>query len=637
MTQEKFIEKAKKIHGDKYDYSKVVYKGCNNEVIVIDKNTKEEKAVKPKYFLNNKSNYIRITKEEKANIFIKKSKEKFGDRFDYSKVKYADSQTPITLICKEHGEFNIDMYKHLYYENGGCPLCNSKIEKEEKANAFIKKSKEKFGDRFDYSKVVYVNSQTPVTLICKEHGEFSVNMYRHLYSKDGLCPLCNKSSVNCGNRQPLLFSRGGVKHLSTEYIIKRCKYIYGDKYDYSKIEYKGGNVKTEKIEIVCPIHGSFFKIYDNIQKRDCGCPKCAKEKSIEKWKLNSIVSNANKFIERSKKKFGDRFDYSEVVYVNSQSPIILICKEHGLRFSTTPNVHLNSRFGGCKKCYNKYIESLKNLNKPKKPKLTEEERKEKRRECEEKHFIKKATNKFGNRYDYSEIKYVNCDTPVNIIDKELNNEIFSIKPCNFLKSKNGRPDKIHITTEQFIEMAKRVHGNKYDYSKVDYKGDKIKVCIICPKHGEFWQTPHNHLHVRMGSGCPKCSTSRLEESIFYRLKKENIEFKTQYTDKKIFGNMRGDFFIKSYNVMIECQGEQHFQKCSIFHKGYSGKFSNQLKRDYNFNKCCKNANIKLFYYFPKNNVKNIDYINDKKFNGIYTEENTFTNIDSLMSCIKCIR
>lgn len=618
MTQEKFIEKAKKMHGDKYDYSKVVYKGCNNEVIVIDKNTKEEKTVKPKYFLN----YIRITKEEKANIFIKKSKEKFSDRFDYSEVKYADSQTPITLICKEHGEFNIDMYKHLYYEDGGCPLCNSKREKEEKANAFIKKSKEKFGDRFDYSKVVYVNSQTPVILICKEHGEFSVDMYRHLYSKDGLCPLCNK--------------RSGVKHLSTEYIIKRCKYIYADKYDYSKIEYKGGNAITEKIEIVCPIHGSFFKIYDNIQKRDCGCPKCAKEKSIEKRKLNSIVSNANKFIERSKKKFGDRFDYSEVKYVNAQTPITLICKEHGTRFSTIPNVHFNSRFGGCKECHKRYIESIKKEKKVR-INLTEEERKERKIEHLKNNFIKKAINKFGNRYDYSEVKYINGNTLVNIIDKELNNEIFSIKPYNFLQSKNGRPDKFHITTEKFIEMAKRVHGNKYDYSKVDYKADKIKVCIICPKHGEFWQTPHNHLHARMGSGCPKCSSSRLEENIFYRLKKENIEFKAQYTDKKIFGNMRGDFFIKSYNVIIECQGEQHFQECSIFHKGYAGKFSNQLKRDYNFNKCCKNANIKLFYYFPKNTVKNIDYINDKKFNGIYTEENTFTNIDSLMTCIKCIR
>ena len=545
MTQEKFIEKAKKMHGDKYDYSKVVYKGCNNEVIVIDKNTKEEKTVKPKYFLGGKSNYIRITKEEKANIFIKKSKEKFGDRFDYSKVKYADSQTPITLICKEHGEFNIDMYKHLYYEDGGCPLC----EKEEKANAFIKKSKEKFGDRFDYSKVVYVNSQTPVTLICKEHGEFSVDMYRHLYSKDGLCPLCNKSSVNGGNRQPLLFSRGGVKHLSTEYIIKRCKYIYADKYDYSKIEYKGGNATTEKIEIVCPIHGSFFKIYDNIQKRDCGCPKCAKEKSIEKRKLNSIVSNANKFIEKSKEKFGERFDYSEVEYINSQ-------------------------------------------------------------------------------------------TLVNIIDKKLNNETFSVKPYSFLNSVDGRPDIVKssaLATEDFIKKARKIHGDKYDYSKVVYHKTHEKVCIICPIHGEFWQTPHDHLSsLRNGCGCPKCSNvvSKLEESVINRLLKEDIKFKKEYINKKIFGKMRGDFFIKSYNVMIECQGRQHFEKCNTLHHAYGGNLSGQIKRDYSFNKCCENANIKLLYYFNKSDVKGIDYLNDKKFNGIYTKENTFTNIDNLIAHIK---
>lgn len=573
MTQEKFIEKAKAFYGDRYDYSKVVYSGWDGEVTVIDKNTKEEKKVKPKYFL----------------------------------------------------------YDHKYKK--GKPMT-----KEERANAFIKKSKEKFGDKFDYSKVVYVDSHTPVTLICKEHGEFSVDMYKHLYSKDGLCPLCNKRSVNGGNRQPLLFSRGGVKHLSTEYIIKRCKYIYADKYDYSKIEYKGGNATTEKIEIVCPIHGSFFKIYDNIQKRDCGCPKCAKEKSIEKRKLNSIVSNANKFIEKSKEKFGDRFDYSEVVYVNSQTPVILTCKEHGVRFSTIPNVHLNSRFGGCKRCHEQYIESIR--VKPKRTKLTEEERKERRREYEKTNFIERATKKFGERFDYSEVEYINSQTLVSIIDKKLNNETFSVKPYSFLNSVDGRPDIVKssaLATEDFIKKARKIHGDKYDYSKVVYHKTHEKVCIICPIHGEFWQTPHDHLSsLRNGCGCPKCSNavSKLEESVINRLLKEDIKFKKEYINKKIFGKMRGDFFIRSYNVMIECQGRQHFEKCNTLHHAYGGNLSGQIKRDYNFNRCCKNANIKLLYYFNKSDVKGIDYLNDKKFNGIYTKENTFTNIDNLITHIK---
>jgi hypothetical protein len=50
-----------------------------------------------------------------------------------------------------------------------------------------------------------------------------------------------------------------------------------------------------------------------------------------------------------------------------------------------------------------------------------------------------------------------------------------------------------LTTEEFIEKARLKHGDKYDYSKVDYQGSKVKVCIICPKHGEFWQRPNDIL------------------------------------------------------------------------------------------------------------------------------------------------
>ena len=420
MTQEEFISRAKAIYGDKYDYSKVVYRGVNNKVIVIDKCTGEERLKKPKKLLY-RDKYKRLTREEKTNAFIRKSREKFGDKFDYSKVEYIDSQTPVTLICKEH-------------------------------------------------------------------GEFSVNMYRHLYSKDGLCPFCHMSIADESG-----IRRGGVRRLSTNYLIEKCQYFYGDKYDYSNVEYKGGSSREEVVEIVCPKHGSFFKRIDNINKRDCGCPMCAKERK----KQNDIILNANRFIERSKKKFGDKFDYSEVEYVDAQTPVTLTCKEHGTRFSTTPLNHFSGKFGGCRECWVQYLSSIRKSDnpKPKKPKLTEEERKERRIESNKRHFIERSIRKFGNRFDYSRVEYIDGNTPVSIIDKEINNEIFSIKPCTFLRSSDGRPDKFHKKTntrEEFIERARKFHGDKYDYSKVVYKGDKVKVCIICPKHGEFWQLPHNH-------------------------------------------------------------------------------------------------------------------------------------------------
>ena len=554
MTQEEFINKSKAIYEDRFDYSKVVYEGWDKKVIVFDNYAKKERLMNPKHLLYRYKRYTRLTKKERSDIFIRKSKEKFGDKFDYSKVKYVDSQTPVTLICKEHGEFD-------------------------------------------------------------------VNMYTHLYSKDGLCPSC---------RDEREVKIGGAHCLSTNHIIKKCQHIYGDKYDYSKVEYKGGNAKKEVVEIICPKHGSFFKIYDNIQKRDCGCPICAREEK----KFNGIIFNATNFIEKSKIKFGNKFDYSEVEYINCRTPITLICKEHGIRFSITPMNHLTSRFGGCKECHSRFMSSIKNLGKSH-HKLTKEEKEERSRERRKKRFIKRAMDKFGDRFDYSKVEYVNKNTPVNIIDKESDNEVFSISPYNFLYSVHGR--KKIMTTEKFIEKARKFHGDKYDYSKVEYKGDKTNICIICPIHGEFWQTPHNHLNIaRGGCGCPKCShmTSKLEENVINRLTKENIKFKRNYINKEKFGKMRGDFFIKSYNVMIECQGKQHFEEENSFHRAYGGSLSKQIKRDYNFNKCCKDANIKLLYYFNEDNAKGVDYLNDEKFNGIYTERNTFTDMNSLILCIK---
>lgn len=97
-----------------------------------------------------------------------------------------------------------------------------------------------------------------------------------------------------------------------------------------------------------------------------------------------------------------------------------------------------------------------------------------------------------------------------------------------------------LTTEEFIEKAIRIHGNKYDYSKVDYQKTDIKVCIICPIHGEFWQIPSNHIHKTHPKGCPKCgSESRIikntfinQETFISKLKKHHPEY--DYSITKYF-------------------------------------------------------------------------------------------------------
>lgn len=83
------------------------------------------------------------------------------------------------------------------------------------------------------------------------------------------------------------------------------------------------------------------------------------------------------------------------------------------------------------------------------------------------------------------------------------------------------------TTQEFIEKAKKIHGNKYDYGKVNYVNNKTKVCIICPEHGEFWQTPRAHICKQ--HGCPKCNESRLERDIRILLTTNSIRYETEKT------------------------------------------------------------------------------------------------------------
>ena len=121
-------------------------------------------------------------------------------------------------------------------------------------------------------------------------------------------------------------------------------------------------------------------------------------------------------------------------------------------------------------------------------------------------FIKETTEKHGDKYDYSKVDYVNNYTKICIICPEHGE--FLQTPSNHL-SGQGCPkckadktrERLILSKEGFIKKARLVHGNKYDYSKVEYVNNRTKVCIICPEHGEFWQTPNHHLS---GCGCPKC-------------------------------------------------------------------------------------------------------------------------------------
>lgn len=122
-------------------------------------------------------------------------------------------------------------------------------------------------------------------------------------------------------------------------------------------------------------------------------------------------------------------------------------------------------------------------------------------------FIKRATEIHGDKYDYTEVNYINNSTKVKIYDNELD-EFFWITPASILcgcGNKKAISSKLRkrfsMGKSAFIEKAIKIHGNKYNYLKVEYINNRTKVCIVCAEHGEFWQAPEKHLS---GQGCPKC-------------------------------------------------------------------------------------------------------------------------------------
>jgi Zn finger protein HypA/HybF involved in hydrogenase expression len=251
ITTPEFIEKAKAIHGDEYDYSKVDYKGSAKKVeIICPKHGKFEQQAGahlfgqgcPKCNIENKKGGIKE--------FINKSKQIHGDKYDYSKTEYGkDNKTPVKIICPIHGEFLQSPNNHL--SGYGCKKCSGQNRSNEE---FIELSKKIHGDKYDYSKVNYNRATDEVIIGCDIHGYFKQKPSKHLSGQG--CPKCQG------------------KYMDTEEFIRRAKEIHGDKYNYSKSKFISSDEPTI---INCPIHGDFYPTANNFL-RGTGCPKCQESK-----------------------------------------------------------------------------------------------------------------------------------------------------------------------------------------------------------------------------------------------------------------------------------------------------------------------------------------------------------------------
>lgn len=190
------------------------------------------------------------------------------------------------------------------------------------------------------------------------------------------------------------------------------------------------------------------------------------------------------FIDKAKIVHGDRYDYSLVNYTHSKSNVKIICPVHGV-FEQTPNNHLRS--GGCLKCGLESTVKLKTSS----------------RES----FVNKSKLVHGDTYDYSLTEYVRAHSLVKICCPI--HGVFEQTPNSHMKGR-GCPScvsskistKIMMSNDEFVRRSRLLHGNKYDYSLVVYRGYEQIVNIICPTHGVFTQKPREHLDA---CGCNMCN------------------------------------------------------------------------------------------------------------------------------------
>ena len=291
---------------------------------------------------------------------------------------------------------------------------------------------------------------------------------------------------------------------------------------------------------------------------------------IIKLYVMSKKKTTKEFIIEAIEVHGDKYLYDNVIYKTNHDKIEVICKEHGL-FYVRPNDHLSKK-SGCPICAGKN-------------KTTEE-------------FILKAKKIHGDKFTYNKSIYSSVDTDI-IITCPTHGE-FKQTPYTHLKGHGCKKCscktmglKYRLNNEIFIDKAKKIHGDKFSYEKVNYETTNSKIIIKCPIHGYFTQTPSSHLN---GRGCPICKESKGEKRIRMWLSDNKINFIAQYkfnncTNPKTKRKLPFDFYLPEFNACIEFQGKQHF---STKYGGFGASKENTL---INFEKLKYNDKIKSDFCF----------------------------------------
>lgn len=265
LSTDYFVNKSKEIHGELYDYSKTIYEGTVNYVIIICKKHGEFRQLPSNHYKygcgkcgREKNNRNIQLKNDCSTNFISKSNQIHNNKYIYLKSNYINAQTKLIVTCEKHGDFSISPNNHL--RGRGCPDCGkinrylTKIKSfEDYYNFFV----EVHNNIYTYDKVKWINGSTKIDVTCKKHGEFNILPYDHKIGRG--CPKCQNQ-----------YSKKSIEWLN--YISEKNNIIiqhaenYGEKYIYGKTKVDG---YCEENNTIYEFHGDFWhgnpKLYDPIQ------------------------------------------------------------------------------------------------------------------------------------------------------------------------------------------------------------------------------------------------------------------------------------------------------------------------------------------------------------------------------------
>jgi hypothetical protein len=408
---------------------------------------------------------------------------------------------------------------------------------------FINDSIAVHGNVYDYSESVYLKADKLIKIICKHHGPFFQRKWNHVNRKQG-CPICGGSSL-----------------LSTNSVIIRLKEIFGDMYDYSKVEYK--NTKTKILLICNRCRCEFSVIPSNVfHTKSAPCPVCDGHTKV----------TTDTFIKRAKNIHDNKFDYSNTTYIDSETCVLIKCNECNKQFYQLPLVHLRST--SCPKCCGRQ--------------MTLDE------------FIEQGNNIHNFKYDYSNVVLGGWNVKVKIYCNDCE-KYFYQTPNRHIRKQSGCPFCIgrNKTTEEFVDACKNIFGDLLDFANVVFKTNRQKVNITCNKCKTNYNVRASDLLA--GKGCPICKESKGEREIRKFLLRSNLKFSRQFKFDDCFSVNRLPFDFVVFNVdgsikfLIEYQGHQHYRPVR-----FGGISIEQAQK--NFESCVIRDKIKI-EYCENNNIK----------------------------------